>query len=491
MAENRCKYYKQKKQVSYDNGMTWQDVIPYQYQKGALYEQQSQDCGYVPPTPTGKKLVATYIGGATREVECNENSTLTSGETQPIVYDSNTIINAVIGDCVTTIGEDAFNGCKGLTSVTIPNSVITIGTTAFMWSGNLKRVNSSVDGVCNIPNGVITIGDAAFRVCSGFTSVTIPNSVIAIVQDAFEFCYGLKRVNSSVDGVCNIPNGVTTIGAGVFYGCSGLTSLNIPDSVTSIGSWILTKTRIAPYTITSVTVDSRNTVYDSRNNCNGIIETNTNSLIFGCKTTIIPNTVTSIDGAFSNAYSLTSIGPVGSGASVEIPNSVTSIGEDAFNQCRDLTSVTIPNSVTTIGKEAFMYCVSLTSIGSVGSGASVEIPDSVTSIGHYAFQECSGLTSIDIPSGVTSIGAIAFHNCGSLTSVNIPNSVTSIGDYAFQHCSSLTSVTVNTTTPPTLGGTYVFNDTNNCPIYVPASSVNAYKTATNWSRYASRIQAIP
>ena len=188
--------------------------------------------------------------------------------------------------------------------------------------------------------------------------------------------------------------------------------------------------------------------------------------------------------------------------SVEIGDCVTSIGELAFDGCSSLTSITIPNSVTTIGRgglsftglidvvlpnsvtsisnEVFMSCSALTS---------VTIPSGVTSIGEYAFQTCSNLTSVTIPSGVTSIGEYAFQTCSNLTSVTIPDSVTSIGSSAFRYCSRLASVTVNATTPPALG-TNAFNNTN-CPIYVPSASVDAYKAASRWSSYASRIQAIP
>ena len=172
--------------------------------------------------------------------------------------------------------------------------------------------------------------------------------------------------------------------------------------------------------------------------------------------------------------------------SIDIPNSVTSIGSDdnegagAFDNC-GLTSIDIPDSVTSIGSSAFYNCISLSSC-TIGSG--------VTSIGNDAFYHCSGLTSIDIPNGVTSIGWGAFYGCSGLTSCTIGSGVTSIGNNAINGCSSLTSVTVNATTPPTLDGDN-FDLTNNCPIYVPASSVNAYKSASGWSTYASRIQAIP
>lgn len=176
------------------------------------------------------------------------------------------------------------------------------------------------------------------------------------------------------------------------------------------------------------------------------------------------------NGAFYHCSSLTNI---------TIPDSVTSIGMFAFDSC-GLTSLTILDSITSIGENAFSNCSSLTSC-TIGSG--------ITSISNYAFDSC-GLASVTIPDSVTSIGIEAFRRCRSLTSVIIGSGVTSIGGMAFRYCSSLTSITVNATTPPTLGGTTVFDDTNNCPIYVPSESVETYKAASGWSDYASRIQAI-
>ncbi len=236
-------------------------------------------------------------------------------------------------------------------------------------------VGKSYSGTLIIPskvayNGVTynvtSIGYKAFFNCTGLTgSLSIPNSVTSVKGDAFSSCFSLTSIT--------IPNSVTSIGNSAFCNCSGLTSITIPNSVTNIGK--------SPFNgcdgLTSIKVDNNNKKYDSRNNCNAIIETSTNTLITGCKNTVIPNSVTSIGfSAFSCLFTLTSI---------TIPNSVTSIGDGAFSCCFSLTSITIPNSVTSIGDAAFDGCSGLTSI---------TIPNSMTSIGNSAFYGCSGLTSI-------------------------------------------------------------------------------------------------
>lgn len=177
------------------------------------------------------------------------------------------------------------------------------------------------------------------------------------------------------------------------------------------------------------------------------------------------------EGAFQSCTSLTS---------VVIPNTVVNIGDSAFRDCYSLSSVTIPDGVTSIGAFLFFNCRSLTSIA---------IPSGVTTVDSESFGGCNSLTSVTIPDSVTSIGSYAFEWCYGLTSVTIGSGITSIGVFAFGGCSGLTSITIEATTPPTLGAD-VFDNTNDCPIYVPEESVNAYKNATNWSTYASRIQAI-
>jgi len=264
---------------------------------------------------------------------------------------------------------------------------------------------------------VTSIGNDAFHGCTGLTSVTIPNSVTSIGNYAFQNCSSLTSIE--------IPNRVTSIGKSAFGGCSGLTSVMIPNSVTSIGD-------------------------NAFSGCSGLTSVT------------IPNSVTNIGNyAFQNCSSLTSI---------EIPNSVTSIGDFAFGWCTGLTSVTIPNSVISIGKEAFRDCRALNtveipnSVTSIGERAflectgltSIEIPNSVTSIGEWAFYYCTGLTSVTIGNSVTSIGLSAFSGCSGLTSVTIPNSVTSIGSSAFEYCRGLTSVTIGNSV--TSIGSWAFNE---------------------------------
>ncbi len=430
-------------------------------------------------------------------------------------YNCSSLTSIEIPNSVTSIGSDAFYNCSSLTSIEIPNSVTSIGNYAFSgtaWYNNQPDgvvyagkvayeykgempANTSItikDGTLSIsdyafngckgltsieiPNSVASIGSFAFSRCSGLTSVTIPNSVTSIGGSAFSRCSGLTSIT--------IPNSVTSIGRNAFFGCSGLTSITIPSSVTSIGeSAFLDCSGFA-----SIRVEEGNAVYDSRNNCNAIVETVSNTILLGCKSTTIPNSVTSIDGyAFSGCSGLTSIeipnsvtsigGSAFSGCSgltsIEIPNSVTSIDNWAFSDCSGLTSIEIPNSVTSIGVRAFSGCSSLTSI---------TIPSSVTSIDGYAFSGCSGLTSITIPNSVTSIGYQAFYRCSSLTSIEIPNSVTRIGNRAFSDCTSLTSV-VSLIKEPVGIDSDAFTNRANATLRVPKGSRDAYAAANYWKEF--------
>lgn len=329
------------------------------------------------------------------------------------------LTNIQIPNSVTSIGYRAFYSCRGLTSIDIPNSVITIGNQVFSWCKSLTNVSigNSVESISDdafsscsnltsidIPNSVKYIGESAFSWCTGLTSVFIGNSVRSIGDMAFESCRGLTSINipNSVTEIGNhafdgcsgltsmiIPNSVITIGDYAFYVCSGLTSVSIGNSVESIGErafyncknlttivipssveWIADGAFESCSGLTSITVAIGNSNYDSRDNCNAIIETATNELIIGCMNTTIPNSVEYIgESAFAWCTALTSI---------VIPGSVKWIGYRAFYDCRGLTSIDIPNSVWIIGEKAFAY-----------SGlTNIVIPSSVEWIGDGAFVGC-------------------------------------------------------------------------------------------------------
>ena len=236
------------------------------------------------------------------------------------------LTSVTIPNSVTGIQDCAFRDCSSLTSITIPNSVTSIGEAAFLRCENLKSVK--------MPNKLTSIEDKVFFSCDNLTSITIPNSVTSIGKYAFGSCSGLTSIT--------IPNSVKSIGDEAFEYCEKLTSITIPQSVTSIGEKILANCS----RITSIIVDKKNSKYDSRNDCNAIIETKSNKLIMGCKNTVIPNNVTSIaNGAFYFMGTYKS-------DNFTIPNSVTSIGDQAFYWF-GITYITIGNSVKSIGKQAF------------------------------------------------------------------------------------------------------------------------------------------
>jgi hypothetical protein len=435
----------------------------------------------IPPIING--LLVTSIG-AGAFLECARLTSVTIPASVTNIgnyafYDCNRLTSIMIPASVTSIGDYVFEWCSSLTNITIPGSVTNIGDYAF-WGTGLASVT--------IPNCVTSIGDAAFGDCGSLQAITVApqnpyySSVAGVLFDISQTTllqYPAGKAGSSYD----IPNTVTNIGVEAFFDCTGLASVTIPKSVTSIGEYSFWGTGLASVTIpgsvtsigdlafaecnnltnvyfagnapaadSSVFLDDNATVYylpgttGWSNTFGGILAAELQSpysFTVNADETITINGYTGPGGTLAIPATIiglpvTSIGDwafYGSAnlSGLTIPGSVTSIGDYAFQYCTSLTSLLIPNSVTTIGSEVFADCTSLTS---------VTIPGSVTSLANDFFG-CTNLTSVTIENGVTSIANNAFIECFSLASMTIPGSVTNIGDSAFTLCQSMTAITVN------------------------------------------------
>lgn len=429
-----------------------------------------EDVNYIVIDEAAKTCMTTTSKSFTGDVKIPETAFYEGVEYKVVEIGESSFINkksltsVEIPNTVIKIGEYAFYNCTSLKSIDIPNSVKSIGNRAFNNCSSLEsiiipelvgRIEDATFNNCVslksvvIPNSVITIGERAFDGC-GFLTLKLPNSVKSIRNSAFIRCRELKTIV--------LPNSLDSIADKAFRFCEALTTIDIPASVTYLAENAFDYCS----NLKSINVDENNKDYCS---INGIVwnKEGTNVVIVPPAYTgsfAIPDTVTSIaDNAFSGYTGLTE---------VTIPSSVTSIGNKAFSGCTSLTSITIPSSVTSIGEGVFSGCVKLTSFNldkdnpayclidgalynkdvtlllyvPVASTGSFEIPATVTRIGNYAFSDCSKLTNITIPNSVTSIGSGAFQLCNSISAIVLPDSITEIADYTFDRCSSLTSISI-------------------------------------------------
>lgn len=377
---------------------------------------------------------------------------------------------------VSEIAEDTFSGCSCLSEVHLPCSISKIGDGAFKLCSSLQEIN--------IPEGVTEIGDRSFDGCFKLSVVNIPGSVKRIGQYAFRQCNSLKEVY--------IPEGVTEIGDGAFSSCAGLSVVHIPSSVVAIGAGAFGE---CP-NLDRIIISPNNTVFDSREDCNAIIETGTGTLVQGGNRAFIPKGVSKIgDNAFSGLTGITeiqvpeSVTCIGERAffncsrlnEAQVPGSVEHVGEDAFKGCPvilegtariedfwfsgvEFPEVVIPSSVNEIGAEAFTGCRDIKTMavspgnrkydsredcnGIIETASNVlifgcentVIPDSVTEIGEGAFAGCAGPEEVNVPKGVTKIGAGAFYCCTGLSKIFIPESVIEVGESAFEGCCNLVSL---------------------------------------------------
>ncbi len=388
---------------------------------------------------------------------------------------------------VVALSEYAFYGYRGMASVVIPNTVTAIGDMAFQSCEGLTEIQ--------IPNSVTSIGRAAFAGCSELTNIVIPANVSSIGDEAFNDCRKLTAINVEANntayasengalftkdyseiircpegksGEFNIPAPVKIIGAGAFFYCQRLTNITIPESVTTISN----NAFAACYQLSSIKIPASVASI-------GLRAFNSCSSLTSIKVDAANAFYADYDGVLCNKdMTLLITCPSGKQGSFDIPSTIETIGESAFEMCYYITSVSIPASVNTIDRQAFRMC----------GITAIDLPNSITTIGDMAFHWCSGLETLVLPNSVTTIGRSAFMECLELKSVTIPASVTTMGEVAFYRCSALTDVYYLAETPiaadPELFGGYGATNTyQKATLYVPEAAVEKCKLIDPWKKF--------
>ena len=372
------------------------------------YVIETDKVHYEPTTPVFQgKWKATYSNGNVTSAECGSSSEIAYGE-----INKTDLISVEVGNCVTSLGNGAFQNCRSLTSVIIPDAVTSIGNGAFLLCDSLTSIT--------IPDSVTSIGDSAFDSCRSLTSIDIPSGVTFIGDTTFQECTSLTSIE--------IPSGVTFIDNAAFQYCTSLTSIIVKATTPpTLGSDAFYRTNNCPIYVPCESVEA----YKSASGWSDYA-----------------SRITCIQPSFK--------------WKVTFSNDTTSSGACSSNT--ELTSSELP----------------------LDRFVKLEVGDCCTIVGANLSGRLSGVTSATISDSVTKIGIRMFYQCSKLKTVEVGSGVTRIDDWFVNGCNVLTSVTIKTTTPPTLG-TACFTNSNNCPIYVPSASVNAYKTASGWNMYASRI----
>ncbi len=450
--------------------------------------------------------ISAYIGTSgtsTTTSDYNQNEIPTYAFYNSVAKASKTsLVYVLVPNTLSSIGTYAFYGCTGLTSMSFPITLINISAYAF---GNCSALQSfAIDpsntkfavvngvlfdksmstivqfppaksGVYTIPSSVTKVGDYSFYTCNLLTNITLPDQLTTIGNVAFGACTGLTNLV--------VPNSVSSIGIYAFFACNKLTNINIPNSIVALGSYaFLNCTALSAFV-----VDATNPTYSA------------------------------VDGVlFNKDQTIIKIFPLGKLGVYKIPNTVTSIGSEAFYQNITLSAIDIPSSVTSIEGYAFTGCSNLTefTVGAsnpnftavngvlfnkdlssllsypAGKSGAYTIPSTTTSLGIGAFSSCAKLTGITIPVSISSIGDNAFYQCSGFTSINIPSTVTSIGNAAFSGCTALKSITANSVTPISFSLTsevFSFINKDSCTLYVPNGLTSSYKTANQWKNFMNIV----